>query len=292
MPRPLYILDVFAEEKLAGNPLAVVRHAAGLTTGEMQRFAREMNFSETTFIDSDTPRDGAFDVRIFTPNAEIPFAGHPTLGTAFIIAREILGSASSVTLNLKVGPIPVRFEGAGENPLLWMKQIEPEFGEVLDPATVAHSLGLTPEDFDTRFPIEEVSTGIWFVIAPLRTLDAVKRARVNLDAHERLIAGLKAHAILIFAPETYDSANQLNVRMFAPAFGVPEDPATGSANGCLAGYLAKHRYFGSPKVDIRVEQGMEIARPSRLYLQSADRGGKFGIEVGGRVFLVSRGEWL
>ncbi|MBN1814459.1 MAG: PhzF family phenazine biosynthesis protein, partial [Anaerolineae bacterium] len=123
-----YIVDVFAERKYSGNQLAVFRKAAGLSTDEMQAIAREMHFSETTFVLSDQPRDGGYDVRIFTPQAELPFAGHPTLGTAFVIRQEIIGRpAEQVILNLQVGPIPVTFDGD----ILWMKQVEPQFGEVL-----------------------------------------------------------------------------------------------------------------------------------------------------------------
>src|SRR6266849_5844368 len=175
---PFYIVDVFAESKYAGNQLAVVRHAADLSSEKMLEIAREMHYSETTFILSEEAHDGGYDVRIFTPGGEVPFAGHPTLGTAWVLRNEILKSdVSTVTLNLKVGQIPVTFDGGA----LWLKQINPTFGETRTPAQVAPVLNLDEADFDTRFPIQEVSTGLPFVLVPLKGMDAVKRAHVNLE---------------------------------------------------------------------------------------------------------------
>jgi trans-2,3-dihydro-3-hydroxyanthranilate isomerase len=287
-----YIVDVFGEEKYAGNELAVVRQANSLSDLEMQKIAREINFSETTFILKDEESRGGFDVRIFTPKEELPFAGHPTLGTAYIIQREILGEpAREVILNLKIGSIPVTFTYRGEEPdILWMKQVKPRFGKSLDAGRVAAALELEPDDFDQNFPVQEVSTGMPFIIVPLRTLDAVKRSRVRLENANDLVKDTEAKAFLLFCPETYSSKNDLNVRVFAHYHGVPEDPATGSANGCLAGYLVKTRYFGATQVNIRVEQGYEIGRPSLLLLNAEEKAGEISIFVGGKVILVARGE--
>ncbi len=292
MKLPFYILDVFAEEKYAGNQLAVVRGAGGLTGEEMQRIALEMNYSETTFILSDEECGGGYDVRIFTPHEEVPFAGHPTLGTACVIQREIIEKpAETVNLNLKIGRIPVTFvrdEEGGE--ILWMKQIEPVFGQTAEAGPVSEALGLDESDIDERFPIQDVSTGIPFMIVPSKTLDAVKRARVNKDRLFELIGEREAKAIFIFCPQAYDRKNDLNARMFADYYGIPEDAATGSANGCLAGYLAKYRYFSSSQIDIRVEQGYEIKRPSLLYLKAQDNGDSIDVSVGGKVVMVAKGE--
>ena len=287
-----YILDVFAEEKYAGNQLAVVRDAKQLSDSQMQEIAKEMNYSETTFILSEQPRGGAYDVRIFTPEIEVPFAGHPTLGTAFVIQQEIVGEpVEVVNLNLKVGQIPVTFNYDGQRPgILWMKQIEPIFGSTIEPQLIAEVLGIDESDIDEKFPIQEVSTGIFFIIVPLRTLDAVKRAKVVRDKYFRMIEDLQAKAILIFCPETYNHDNELNARMFCDYYGIAEDPATGSANGCLAGYLVKYRYFGDNRIDIRVEQGYEIGRPSLLYLKAVDKDGKIDVSVGGKVVMVAKGE--
>lgn len=284
---PFFIVDVFAESKYAGNQLAVVRHASDLSSDEMLKIAREMHFSETTFVLSEQAREGGYDVRIFTPGGEVPFAGHPTLGTAWVLRNEILKSdISSITLNLKVGQIPVTFEAD----ILWMKQVAPTFGQTLTPARLSPVINLEQADFDTRFPIQEVSTGLPFIIVPLKGMDAVKRARISLDKLYPMIDTLDAKMIFLFSTETYAPENQINARMFGDAYGVPEDPATGSANGCLAGYLAKYRYFGSDEINVRVEQGYEIHRPSILQLRASKRDEVFDIKVGGQVFLVARGE--
>jgi len=288
--RRFYIVDVFAEEKYAGNQLAVIRDSEGLSQVEMQRIAREMNFSETTFIISDEVRDGGYDVRIFTPEREIPFAGHPTLETAYIIAQEVeRRPIGQVRLNLKVGQIPVTFDRGSDSEVLWMKQISPTFGSVLDPARVCEVLGVGVDELDERFPIQEVSTGLPFIITPLRRLETVRRIRPARDRFLALVQGTEAKDILVFCPETYGAQNHLNVRVFAEYEGVPEDPATGSANGCLAAYLVKHRFFGADEIDLRVEQGYEIGRPSLLLLRAKETVDKIDVAVGGRVVMVARG---
>ena len=290
MSLPFYILDVFAESKYAGNQLAVFRHAADLDSATMQRLAREINFSETTFILSDQPRDGGFDVRIFTPAAEVPFAGHPTLGTAHIIRQVILdGKVDRVALNLKVGQIPVSFSPDG---YCWMQQKAPTFGATHSLEKLAAVLGLEPAQIDRRFPIQEVSTGLPFFIVPLTSLKALQQAKVDRDRYYSLIENTEAKGILVFSPETHEPGNQLSVRVFVDYLGVPEDPATGSGNGCLAGYLVQQRYFGSDRIDLRVEQGYEIGRPSLLLLKAGQRGAEISVSVGGRCQVVAQGEFV
>ncbi len=291
---PFYIVDVFAEEKYAGNQLAVFRAGRDLSDGRMQCIAREMNFSETTFILSETPVNGGFDVRIFTPGAEVPFAGHPTLGTAHILRTEIFGeSRGEIRLNLKVGQIPVTFEkNAGPEPVYWMKQPEPVFGESLPPEIVAPLLRLNPDEVDRRFPTQEVSTGLPHILVPLRALESLKKARVEKDKYFDFVEKRWAKPILIFCPEPHNRQNDMSVRMFADWFGVPEDPATGSGNGCLAAYLVRHRYLGKEKIDLRVEQGYEIGRPSLLFLKAEERNGSINVFVGGKAITVARGEFL
>ena len=287
-----YIVDVFAEEKYAGNQLAVVRDAAGLSDDEMQNITKEMNYSETTFILSDDQRNGGYDVRIFTPAQEVPFAGHPTLGTAYIIQQEIIKEpVEKLILNLKVGRIPVTFNYTGkEKDVLRMKQIEPTFGQTIEPEQISQVLGINTGDIDERFPVQEVSTGMFFIIVTLKTLDAVKRAKIARDKYFKLIENRQAKAILVFCPETYSQENDLNVRVFVDCYGIPEDPATGSGNGCLAGYLVKNRYFGKDQIDIRTEQGYEIRRPSLLYLRAENKEGQIDISVGGKVVMVAKGK--
>jgi len=288
------IVDVFAEKKYAGNQLAVFKNAADLSNEEMQLFAKEMNYSETTFILSEKKRKGGYDVRIFTPAEEIPFAGHPTLGTAFVIQQEIIQEpVEKVILNLPIGQIPVALSfSKGEIDDLWMEQKHPEFGPEIDKSLMARSLKIEETDIDDRFPVQEVSTGLPFIIVPLKTLESVKKARIERDLFFGLIADTKAKAPLIFCPETYNEKSDLNCRVFVDYYNIPEDPATGSANGCLAGYLVKHRYFGEERINVRVEQGYEIGRPSLLYLKADENAGVIDVFVGGKVHRVAGGEFV
>ncbi len=294
MEKPVfYIVDVFAEEKYAGNQLAVIRGAEALSDDEMQRVAKEMNYSETTFILSEERRDGGYDVRIFTPKTELPFAGHPTLGTAYVIQRQIVKKPiNKIVLNLKVGQIPVSLTYREQDvDVLWMRQMKPTFGPTFDAESVSDVLGLDVEAVDSRFSIQDVSTGVPCIVVPLRTLDAVKLARISRDKYYKFIKETQAKTLLIFCPETYREENDLNVRFFADYYGVPEDPATGSANGCLAAYLVKHRFFGRDCINIRVEQGYEIGRPSLLLLRAEETNEGIDVNVGGRVVMVARGQF-
>lgn len=284
------VVDVFAEGRYQGNPLAVFRNTGHLSDAEMQAIAMEMNYSETTFILSDETRDGGWDVRIFTTSTEFPFAGHPTLGTAYIIRRELLGGqAERVTLNLKVGSIPVDFHNDG---VLWMHQKLPTFGASYPHSELAHLLGLDHDDMDTRYPVQVVSTGLPWLIVPLTSLDAVRSAS---PIHERLPAYYAAGGlgkVFVFAPQAVHPENHVHTRGFLPGDSIPEDPATGSANGNLAAYLARYSVLGSQVVDVRSEQGYEIGRPSLLFLRAQPNGGSFDVHVGGRVIMIARGEWV
>ncbi len=286
-----HLLDVFAGQKYAGNQLAVFVNGHLHQDREMQMLAREINFSETTFIFPGQSSGETFKVRIFTPNEEVPFAGHPTLGTAYVIIRELMGgSPERVVLDLKAGLVPVKavYGSGGEIDRLVMKQLPPSFGPVMDPSLAARILGLSVDEIDHRFPVQEVSTGLPVVVTPLKSLEAVRRVRVDAPLLSRQFDSFAARGILVFCPETYHRENQVNVRAFFHHFGVPEDPATGSANGCLAGYLMKHRYFGSGSLDIRAEQGYEMGRKSILHLSGSAAGDSMEIYVGGRVVPVAR----
>ena len=245
-----YIVDVFAEEKYAGNQLAVVRGGAGLPDETLQKIALERNYSETTFVLSEEETEGGYDVRIFTPGDEIP----------------------------------VTF---GE--VLWMRQLQPTFGAILDSALFARTLNLETADLDDRSPVQEVSTGLPALIVPLRDLDALRRCKVDWERYTE--AADPGKNLYVFCPESHDDGpGDLSARMFANDPGVPEDPATGSAAGCLAAYLLGHAYLGTDSIDVRVEQGYEIGRPSLLYLQAARDGDQTTVHVGGKVQMVARGE--
>jgi len=289
-----HIVDVFAEQKYAGNQLAVFRKAGGLPSDTMQKIAKEMGFSETTFILSDAERDGGYDVRIFTPAAEVPFAGHPTLGTAYLVRHEIINKpVQRVILNLKVGQIPVAFEQQADGgDIVWMTPKEAVFGETFDTREIAPLLTIRESDIDESFPIQAVSTGLPFVLLPLRSLDAVRRAGVIKNKWLDWVKDRPAKMLFVFCREAIDSAHHIHARAFADYYGIAEDPATGSANSCFAAYLAKHRYLGAESIDVRVEQGHEIGRPSLIYLKAQDRGGTIHAEVGGKVVMVAQGRWL
>lgn len=288
-----YIVDVFTQEKYAGNQLAVFINKGVLSTQQMQKIAKEINYSETTFITSTDIREGGYDVRIFTPEQELPFAGHPTLGTAYILQKEIIKLAvNRIILNLQVGQIPVTLHYLDKSvEELWMQQKPPSYHQTFAADALAQVLNLDSTEIDARYPIQEVSTGIPFIIVPLKTHSSLKRIKINRDKYFELVSHT-TKAILVFCPETNKSENDLSVRVFADAVGVPEDPATGSANGCLAGYLVKYTYFGADSIDLRVEQGYEIGRPSLLLLKAQRTDTDIEVFVGGSVVMVASGEFI
>ena len=285
-----FLTDVFGSEKYSGNQLATFINCVSLTSEEMQKIAREINFSETTFVLSTATSTAGYDVRIFTPYAEVEFAGHPTLGTAYIIREKILQQAAdNVTLNLKIGKIPVNFS-ASDN-LLWMRQPSPQFGLDYDSQVIADILSIASQDIDSDFPIREVSTGFPHIIVPLKSITALQQVKINKEKYFALVTDSWAKIILVFAPQAYTEAQALSVRVFADYYGINEDAATGSGNGCLAAYLVQHSYFGSSAIDICTGQGYEIGRPSQLYLRADINNGEIEIAVGGRVIEVAEGVW-
>jgi trans-2,3-dihydro-3-hydroxyanthranilate isomerase len=173
-----------------------------------------------------------------------------------------------------------------------MRQIQPSFGQQHRPERLAAVLGLGAADIDDRFPVEEVSTGLPFYIVPLKTLSALQKAKVDRGRYDELIQDSLAKGILVFCPQPHEPHNDLSVRVFVDYYGVPEDPATGSGNGCLAGYLVKHRVFGSSRIDLRSEQGYEIGRPSLLLLKAEQVDAAINIQVGGKSVIVAHGEWI
>lgn len=280
MERRYYITEVFANGPYSGNQLATVIDCDGLDTAEMQKIARAFNFAETTFyLGGDEA--GGFDVRIFTPQTELPFAGHPTLGTAYLLRHHIVGfDTTELTLNLGVGAIPVKFQDDG---VLWMRQNEPTFSVEVSDQEAAAKIGLEVSDLDQRFPSQQVSTGLEFLVVPVKDLNSLRQAKAVPSDSDL--------GILAFCAEGYEAEHKLASRMFAPGLGVAEDAATGSATGCLAAYLAEHDYFGEPQVSGIVGQGYEVGRPSALHLAASKQSQEFIVEVGGKVNLVADGLW-
>ena len=210
------------------------------------------------------------------------------LGAAFVIQREYIKQpVEQLILNLPLGQIPVSFDADG---IIWMRQNPPVFGPRFDAADLARILNIAVDDIDSCYPIQEVSTGLAFVLVPLRSLAAVQRAKVNLDRLRALLGAHEAIAPAIFCSETLHGENDIHVRVLDDIYGAPEDPATGSANGCIAGYLVKYRVLGSDNIAIRSEQGYQIGRPSLLHLEARQTKDDIIIRVGGRVELVAQGQ--
>lgn len=283
-----FITDVFGEKKYEGNQLATVLDFGRLSSDEMLNIAREFNFSETTFITKQDKVDNGYNVRIFTPGSEIDFAGHPTLGTAYILDNYFeKGKSDLILLNLKVGQIPVvKKEGR-----YWMKNNQPQFGEHFSAKTMAAVLNLSENDIDREYPVKEVSTGLPVTVVPLKNMEALKRASVDKTAYNSFIASSWAKGILVFCPESYSPSQDLAARVFVDFFGIPEDPATGSAMGCLAAYLLKFEYLGKEAIRICIGQGYEIGRPSSLFIEASKTEKEYDINVGGKVMEIARGTW-
>lgn len=287
---PFYIADVFAERKYAGNQLGIIRNAENFSSEEMLDITREMNYSETTFILSDTPENGGYNVRIFTPGGEVPFAGHPTLGTAALIREKIApDNPDRIILNLKIGQIPVNII----DDIYWMEQMEPEFGKCFSPEEISSIIGVESSEIDPDLPVQWVSTGLPTVIVPLKDLKSVKKVRINRGTYDPFIEQNGKVLILVFTRETLFEENHIHDRVLATCHGIEEDPATGSANGCFAGYLAKHSVLGNSRIDnIRVEQGYQVNHPSLLLLSARDNGEKVEVHVGGKVVFTAQGNLL
>ena len=293
MSVPICFLDVFAEKPLEGNQLAVVFDAGDLSSEQMQAIAKETNFSETTFLISRETRNGGYNVRIFTPDTELPFAGHPTLGTAYAIRRFLIEeNVEELRLNLNVGQIPIRFIDDNEGVFAWMRQKEPEFGAFLNRGEVAKALSLSDSDLDSDFGPRVVSTGVPTIIVPLNSSDSFIAAKVDEAPYKALLEKTGEALILVYCRGGYDERQELSVRVFCHCFGIIEDPATGAAAGCLAAYLAKEKYFGDSRVEVATGQGYEVGRPSTLYLRSNDDGDSVEIEIGGKIQFVGKGEFV
>ncbi|HEV2249975.1 MAG TPA: PhzF family phenazine biosynthesis protein [Candidatus Limnocylindria bacterium] len=266
------LVDVFTDRKFGGNQLAVFRDGRGVAGTVMQTAAQELNLPETTFV-VPAERGGDHRLRIFTPSRELPFAGHPTVGTAYVLA-----GAQDATLRLEeqVGTLRVTVRGGFSE----MEQPLPTFEPVADRAAVARSLSLEVADLETGLPIEVGSSGNRFMFVAVKTLDAVERASPR---------GL-AEAAYIFTTETVEPGSTVHGRMYAPWQGIAEDPATGSANGPLGAYLVRHGLSDGAR--IVSEQGYEMGRPSLLYVRVG--GGReriTSVHVGGRC-AIAGGGWL
>jgi trans-2,3-dihydro-3-hydroxyanthranilate isomerase len=282
-------VDVFSSRPTEGNALAVFPDARGLSDDEMQRLAKETNLSETTFVlprDAETERDRGKRVRIFTVQEELPFAGHPTLGTAFVL-RGATG-ASEIKLDLNVGQVPVRFETApGEPAFGEMTQVNPTFGALHEREAVARATGIRMEDFDPSLPVETVSTGLEYTIVPLRTLKAIADLNINHPVANEYLIKTGGKFFYFVTREAVDRSARLHARML---FYNGEDPATGSAAGCAAAWMARHGVT-KPNERVLIEQGIEMKRPSRIFVRAEKNGDAVvNVRVGGNAVEIMRGE--
>ena len=291
--------DVFTDEALEGNQLAVFLDGRGLSTERMQAIAREMNFSESTFILPSEAAGTDVRMRIFTPTSELPMAGHPTVGSTFALAHTgtISAGQSRFVFGLGVGPVPVDLEWDGDRlRFAWMTQLKPEFGPAIDAReAVAAAIGLGTDDLALHLPIQQVSTGLPYLFVPIRSRDAVDRASSDASAHRRLTSSIGVDlGIFLFAVLPPGSAETAYSRMFAPTFGIVEDPATGSASGALGCYLVRHRLVtGDDAMQMVSLQGVAMGRPSRIFISIDARGDEIvSVKVGGTAVLVARGELL
>ena len=290
-------VDVFTREIFGGNPLAVYPDADGLDREEMQRIAREMNLSETAFVLTPSSSEADFRVRIFTPQREIPFAGHPVIGTCFVLGEEgRIGPKEGkrvikLELGLGVFPVEVVFLG-GEPVLVKMEQRSPEFlGVYGEMELLARLLSLPLERLDLlKGPAEVVSTGLPFLIIPLTSQRALSQAKINPSILETVAQELDTSLIALFTMDGTEG-NRIRARVFAPFHGVPEDPATGSAAGCFGAYLVKHGLIrGEPVATVEIEQGVELRRPSLIQVELALREGIIDrVWVAGNVVRVLEG---
>lgn len=286
-------VDVFTDRVFGGNPLAVVLDGRGLSDAEMQAIAGEMNLSETTFVLPPTRPDCCVRLRIFTPTSELPFAGHPTVGTTFVLASRGLLPLGQRQLSLEeaIGPVPVRLEGDLRQPtFIWMGHQDATFvGPWADREGVARALRVDATDLLSDKPLVVGSTGVPFLYVPLRDTLAVDRVILDRAALEQATAGLTFSGVFVLAPA---GEGRVYSRVFAPALGIPEDPATGGATGALGAYVLRYGIVpGSGRVRLVSEQGTKMGRQSFLHVQfRADGPIARDIEVGGSVVPVLDGQ--
>ena len=294
--RSYHLLDVFTDRAFGGNPLAVFVDGRGLSETLMQAIAKEFNLSETTFVLPPENPANDFRVRIFTPAEELPMAGHPTVGTTFVLTHAGLvrpGSGrTNITLEEGVGPIRVAIDWENGKPsFIEMQQPLPKFGPSIDNRTgIAEMLSLETEAVRADLPIEVVSCGVPFLFVPVKTLEAMRRIRFRRDVEERL--QLPQQNIFVFSTETEFPGSAVHSRMFSPSLGVQEDAATGGATGPLGCYLVRHRVIPSEN-ELRCvsEQGVEMGRPSFLHIRIKHAAGEItGVHVGGSCFYMGSGQ--
>jgi trans-2,3-dihydro-3-hydroxyanthranilate isomerase len=297
MKYQFYTLDVFTDQIFGGNPLAVFTDGQGLSSEQMQRVAREFNLSETVFVLPPEQPEHSRKLRIFTPEAELPFAGHPTVGTAYLLAAlgeiPLSGERTQIIFEEGAGPVPVSIFAEGGQPVsaqLTTAQL-PQFGPPPPAAAeLAGLLSLDPDDLIAE-EIQAVSCGLPFLLVPIRRRQAMGRIQLKRERWEQLLAGYWTPHIYVFTDDLEAPGLDFRVRMFAPALGIAEDPATGAAAAAFAGYLGVRDQAREGLLRWRIEQGIEMGRPSLLEIEAEKREGQItAVRVGGRAVLVSEGK--
>lgn len=282
-----YLVDVFTNQAFGGNPLAVFTDGASVPPEWMPKIAKELNLSETTFVMPPQEAANDFWLRIFTPAIELPMAGHPTVGTAYVLAKIGQIQGNEAKFEEGVGVIPVSIEGQ----TIFMRQPLPTFGEIYENrAEFAALLSLTEDDLDPQFPIQAVSCGVFFNVVPLKNMAAVARCKLRLDLWDKMLSHKgNGSSLFVFTQETVHAASTVHSRMFAPFMGIAEDSATGSASGPLGSYLVNYGIVSAP-AQIRSEQGFEMGRPSLLHIRIEQTEGEIsGVWVGGESVLMGEG---
>jgi trans-2,3-dihydro-3-hydroxyanthranilate isomerase len=295
-------IDVFTSQRLEGNPLAVFTDARGLSDSEMQDLARETNLQETTFVlprDPATEREQGVKVRIFVPEQEIPFGGHPTLGTAMVLRNlrtarsksqvDQAKDGSRLLLDLKVGKVPVDFREDAGNVFGEMHQVEPVFGPVHDRDTIAALLDLSPDDISSDAPIQSLSTGLFFIIVPIKNLSTLQRLTVAPRKAYDYLSRQKLPGLSDFYYVTRDTGDPAIGLRSRGIFSTSEDPATGSAAGCTAAWMVRYG-IARPEQTVHILQGVEIKRPSHIFVRASKDGDSVkNVRVGGHAVEIMEG---
>ncbi|AOW09579.1 PhzF family phenazine biosynthesis protein [Flavobacterium gilvum] len=285
MKLPFYIVDVFAEEKYAGNQLAVFLDAKELDSEMMQKIAREINFAESTFITVLQPENNSAEIRIFTAEHEMKFAGHPVIGTSWVLMNKIFESQRrTLKLTVPIGEIPIKQSGD----LVWLQAAQPQFLDIFPKEGLLPFSNLSLSDFDSDFPVQEVTTGSAFVIVPLKSKKALENLNLELPKmKEWLLFHCKTnHRALYFY--CFGEGKLYSRMLYIESNQIMEDAATGSASTCLQAFLLKYH---SAEIKTVNHQGDFINRPSRIYFDGKLSEDYFDIKIGGKTQFIAKGEW-
>ncbi|MFG4001632.1 PhzF family phenazine biosynthesis protein [Flavobacterium aquidurense] len=285
MSLPFYIVDVFADKKYAGNQLAVFMDAGKLSSAEMQQIAREINFAESTFITKLDIENNKAEIKIFTPSQEMQFAGHPIIGTSWVLMNKVFNDAPEhIKLNVPIGPISIhQSEG-----LIWLKAAQPKFWDIFAKEDFTVFSNLKNHDFENQFPIQEVTTGSAFVMVGLSSKRALENLVVDKDKMEQWLKNncKTSHRALYFY---YLEGSKLFSRMLCIEHNqLVEDAATGSASTCLQAFLLKYH---KPEFELINYQGDYIGRPSEIYFNGSVTDNQFDIKIGGKAQFIAKGDW-